>query len=873
MSQSLQVASPAKSHSAPGARSQDILASLDLQLPRTDPPPGYGVAMGLLVAFLVLTTLAYLGLVAFLVWFLVWHVCQAYITLSRGPYFLFHLPMALLGGLILLFLIKPVFFRQKSGASSVLTLRPADEPFLFEFVEKLCAAAGVTPPAVIEVDCEANAGARRLGGIAGPFHKELVLRVGLPLAASMSVRQFAGVLAHEFGHFNQRTGMTASYLVRRISAAYARIVFGRDRIDEKLARGRVHRDVLTRLFSRGVACLVEAARGVLWLMFISAELLTCGALRRMEYDADRVEAHLVGCREFLTTGQLMMFLAIAARRAHADLADAWEQRRLADDLPRLIVAHARQLSEHRDDILKHLDSEKTRWFDTHPCHADRVASVRATGAAGLMKCDVPAKRLFKNFTGLAHDASRACYRAIVGDALDSAKLIPTSELVDQRSGERESFAALRRFFRGGAAGTRPILPAPGADRPARPGEDRALASELARARDEVVSRADPDAASQYEISNGGAVIGHAKIKFASLFASNRSHKLRNEGDAEVRTNEPLRLRTLNQLIPFEKAARARLTAALRLAQTPPWADEPDAAPQPGARSSRSVARLTRVCHALQPHVEKVERLRELCLYLRVHYGAYNPQQPYPPLVNRILKANADAIALLNELKSALNQIPYPFAHAKEGISAGQAIIPSLPDAQDPGAVHAVSGTAIDQFYDLTYRALAELTQHAERIERGVGLEPLPDLPAPTKKTTEEEDAKLAKERAQARRSTRQYWLGYSLRATGGIALLFFLVWMSVNPPRLPAMGWGENRSGKSSGTYSPYYRPAPFRMTSPERPPSYFTPHDYNPSPYVPNPNRPRPGYSPPRYAPPYNPNPRRYTPSSGYRPGPAGHR
>jgi hypothetical protein len=313
----------------------------------------------------------------------------------------------------------------------------------------------------------------------------------------------------------------------------------------------------------------------------------------MEYDADRVEAHIAGCREFLTTNRLMTFLGIAARRARYDLADAWEQRRLADDLPRLIVSHARQLAEHRDDILKMIDSEKTSWFDTHPCHTDRVESVRATGAGGLVNCDFAAKYLFKDLPALSREATRACYRSLIGDALDSGKLVPTAELVEQRSGERESFAALRRFFRGGAAATRPILPGPDAERPARPREDVVLSKDLAAAREEVVSLADPDSASQYETSNAAAVLGHAKIKFATLFASGRSMKLRNEAEAELREHEPLRHRTVKQLIPFEKAARRRLTAALRLAQTPPWADEPGdksaGATAPGGRSSRTVA--------------------------------------------------------------------------------------------------------------------------------------------------------------------------------------------------------------------------------------------------------------------------------------------
>ena len=44
------------------------------------------------------------------------------------------------------------------------------------------------------------------GGFLGLFGGQFVLTVGAPLAAGLSAAGFAGVLAHEFGHFAQRGG-------------------------------------------------------------------------------------------------------------------------------------------------------------------------------------------------------------------------------------------------------------------------------------------------------------------------------------------------------------------------------------------------------------------------------------------------------------------------------------------------------------------------------------------------------------------------------------------------------------------------------------------------------------------------------------------
>src|SRR5215217_1960511 len=129
-----------------------VLAALDVSVPQVKPPAAYGLFMGVLAVCLVLLPVLYLALVAFLGWLIVWHLFQAYSSFSQGPYFVFHLPMAFLGGLLLLFLVKPVFFRRGGGDDGVVPLDPRREPLLFAFVAKLCAATGSKAPDVIEVD-------------------------------------------------------------------------------------------------------------------------------------------------------------------------------------------------------------------------------------------------------------------------------------------------------------------------------------------------------------------------------------------------------------------------------------------------------------------------------------------------------------------------------------------------------------------------------------------------------------------------------------------------------------------------------------------------------------------------------------------------
>ena len=131
-----------------------------------------------------------------------------------------------------------------------------------------------------------------LGVVAGG---DLVLTVGLPLVAGLSVQQFAGVIAHELGHFTQGTGMRLSYVVRSVNSWLARVVYERDDWDESLVRGCEEGNRLSIFLLLAIFC-VWLTRRVLWLLMVTGHALSCFMLRQMEYDADRYETRWPGQR-------------------------------------------------------------------------------------------------------------------------------------------------------------------------------------------------------------------------------------------------------------------------------------------------------------------------------------------------------------------------------------------------------------------------------------------------------------------------------------------------------------------------------------------------------------------------------------------------
>ncbi len=66
--------------------------------------------------------------------------------------------------------------------------------------------------------------------------KELVLTFGMPLAAGLSLNQFAGALAHELGRFSQTAGARFAYMIRSVNLWFQRKVYEEDLWDEWIKR-------------------------------------------------------------------------------------------------------------------------------------------------------------------------------------------------------------------------------------------------------------------------------------------------------------------------------------------------------------------------------------------------------------------------------------------------------------------------------------------------------------------------------------------------------------------------------------------------------------------------------------------------------------
>ncbi|MBW3542695.1 MAG: M48 family metallopeptidase, partial [Planctomycetes bacterium] len=325
---------------------EKVLRAIDAEIEPVRTTPLYKVGLFFVALAMLVLPVAYAGIIALCTWGVWWHATHHHTLLEGSRSFwmmcLYVLPIVF-GPVMALFLIKPLFVRAAFHQKPQRLRRDA-EPFLYEYVEHLCDAVGAPAPRSIRVDCQVNAAAGFRRGLLSLFTRDLTLIVGLPLVAGCSLRQFSGILAHEFGHFAQSGAMRMGYVVRVVNYWFARVVYERDRWDWWLEQAsRRIGDLRIAVFFYLARGFVWLARRVMWCLMQLGHLISFFMSREQEFDADRHQARLVGSRQIGPTLRRTSELAVAHQKALYDLGRFYDEGRLADNLPALVSYNADKL--------------------------------------------------------------------------------------------------------------------------------------------------------------------------------------------------------------------------------------------------------------------------------------------------------------------------------------------------------------------------------------------------------------------------------------------------------------------------------------------------------------------------------------------------
>jgi Zn-dependent protease with chaperone function len=712
--------------------SAEILAAFHGGIEPVRPSPLYRLWILIVAAVMVVLPIIYLGIVALACYAMYWHATRNAAVFhnvrnARAAFLMYFGPLVVLGVLVF-FLFKPLFARPERPAKR-RSLSPDREPLLFAFVDAVCSAVGAPTPVRIDVDCAVNASASPEHGLFSLLRRRLVLTVGLPLVATLDVKQFAGVLAHEFGHFSQSAGMQFTFLVRSINAWFSRVVYERDQWDATLDSWSQGGNAGTMITANLARFVVWLTRRILWLLMWTGHAISCTMSRQMEYDADRYQARLVGSGLVESILKRLNVVMIAERGAFADLSESWKEGRLVDNLPRLIEANVVQIPRTAlDSVDSMIAQRKTGMFDTHPADRDRIAAAKAENAPGIFDLPGPAADLFSEFDGLSQSITVDYYRGVFGPEFTPDHLQPVADVVRGTEHAQEAYKALERLFLGQYSPQR-ALPLP-ADLPAAPDDEKAAVERIEQLRSAMVAaRENYKGALEVHGTSFGSQI---KVEAATIMLkADFRFKAADYGLSSVsldaaRVAREGAERQLTEVAPaltsFEQLSAQRISTALSLLATDTVAerlDEPT-----GWR--REIQSLYPVAAFLTSHV--LPRLLPLQMARVALLGVlqnYKEKEVNQRLNNAILSGGKLLCARLQELRTALGDgVLYPFDHAQGEVSLGKFALPAVPDETAIGELLQTAENVFDRLIPLYSRILGRVALAIEGIERAVGLPPL-----------------------------------------------------------------------------------------------------------------------------------------------------
>lgn len=192
-----------------------------------------------------------------------------------------------------IFMIKALFFVKRAAAGDDVEISPAEEPKLFEFLNRLADEIGAPRPHRVYVSGRVNAGVfYDLSVVNFLFASRKNLEIGLGLVNVLNLGEFRAVLAHEFGHFAQRTMAVGRwvYVAQQIAG---HIVARRDAFDSFLKR-LSRWDLRVAWVGWLLRLVVWAIRSAIDLVFRVVVLAQRALAREMEFQADLVSVSVSG---------------------------------------------------------------------------------------------------------------------------------------------------------------------------------------------------------------------------------------------------------------------------------------------------------------------------------------------------------------------------------------------------------------------------------------------------------------------------------------------------------------------------------------------------------------------------------------------------
>jgi|SRR6185503_12268100 len=295
---------------------------------------------------------------------------------------------------LMYFLFKFLFKKSLSRYNGV-EVTAVDQPLLFDFISKLTTETGAPFPKHVYLTAEVNAFVSFDSAFWSMFFpSKKNLTIGLGLVNSLNVSEFKAVMAHEFGHFSQRSMRFGSYVHNFNKIVYSALYENTGYTKLLNAWGRGH------MFLRFAAILnikiVECIQEILKKTYTHLNRTYMLVSREMEFQADTIAACSAGSNnsiaclrrlEIADTGYTMLLdywnrqLGINRRPENWYTQHCVLLRQLGDQYGLEIDQNGVPIVEKKLDVFRNTEVTINNQWASHPSLEEREFSLERLNLA------------------------------------------------------------------------------------------------------------------------------------------------------------------------------------------------------------------------------------------------------------------------------------------------------------------------------------------------------------------------------------------------------------------------------------------------------------------------------------------------------------
>lgn len=238
-----------------------------------------------------------------------------------------------LGVMVFVFLIKFLFAVSRYDRSGIIEITEEEQPQLFAFIRQLTIDTQTPFPKKIYLSADVNASVFYDSGFWSMFLPvKKNLQIGLGLVNTLNISEFKAVMAHEFGHFSQRSMKLGSF-VYNVNKIIHNMLYENTSYAGFLRSWASIGDIFA-IFANVTAKIAQGIQGILRQMYGVVNKSYMRLSREMEFHADAVAASVSGSQSLVTALRRLELASSGYSIALQKCDDLYRQKKISNNIYR-----------------------------------------------------------------------------------------------------------------------------------------------------------------------------------------------------------------------------------------------------------------------------------------------------------------------------------------------------------------------------------------------------------------------------------------------------------------------------------------------------------------------------------------------------------